>query len=81
MKQKVTERLAETPHRTSTALTATGHSLGGALALLASHAIQEVHHLDNLACYTFGAPRPGNKAFAHSYERLVPDTWNVINDR
>lgn len=59
----------------------TGHSLGGALALLASWQIQETHHLPHLACYTFGAPRPGNAPFARSYQQLVPDTWNVINDR
>lgn len=59
----------------------TGHSLGGALALLASWQIQETHRLPHLACYTFGAPRPGNAPFARSYQQLVPDTWNVINDR
>ena len=30
--------------------------------------------------YTFGAPRPGNRAFKEEYDQLVPDTWNCIND-
>ena len=30
--------------------------------------------------YTFGAPRPGNRAFKEEYDQLIPDTWNVIND-
>ncbi len=25
--------------------------------------------------YTFGAPRPGNRAFAQLYNRTIPDTW------
>ena len=37
-------------------------------------------HLD-LSCYTFGAPRTGNHAFAHEYNELVPDTWGIINDQ
>ena len=30
--------------------------------------------------YTFGSPRPGNRAFKEEYDQLIPDTWNVIND-
>ncbi len=30
--------------------------------------------------YTFGSPRPGNRAFKEEYDRPIPDTWNVIND-
>ena len=30
--------------------------------------------------YTFGAPRPGNRAFKEEYDQLIPDTWNIIND-
>ena len=33
-----------------------------------------------LQVYTFGAPRPGNRAFRMEYDQLVPDTWQVIND-
>ncbi len=47
-----------------------GHSLGGALATLAAYDIQAAcdcpEKLD-LSCYTFGAPRTGNHAFAHEF--------------
>ena len=33
-----------------------------------------------LQVYTFGAPRPGNRAFKEEYDQLIPDTWNIIND-
>ena len=32
-------------------------------------------------CYTFGAPRVGNCAWAAEYEGLVPSTFHVINDQ
>ena len=32
-------------------------------------------------CYSFGAPRTGNHAFAKDYNRMVPDTWSIINDQ
>ncbi len=58
-----------------------GHSLGGALAVLAAFQIQQQHRLPHICCYTYGAPRTGNAAFAKEYERLVPETFHVINDR
>ena len=61
-----------------------GHSLGGALATLAAYDIRKacpgLGSLD-LRCYTFGAPRTGNHAFAWDYDDVVPDTWGVINDQ
>ena len=76
------------PHTPPTWITTlwltTGHSLGGALATLAAvdirKAIPECAHL-NISCYTFGAPRTGNHAFAYDYNELVPDTWGIINDQ
>ena len=35
----------------------------------------------SISCYTFGAPRTGNHAFAREYDDLVPDTWGIINDQ
>ena len=35
----------------------------------------------SISCYTFGAPRTGNRAFAREYDAAVPDTWSVINDQ
>ena len=34
---------------------------------------------EQVACYTFGAPRTGNAAFAEAFNRTVPDTWMIIN--
>ena len=61
-----------------------GHSLGGALASLAAFDIQRhCPCLDpmDVSCYTFGAPRVGNHAFARQYDAVVPDTWNIINNQ
>jgi hypothetical protein len=56
----------------------TGHSLGGALAQIASAAFER----DNLAaCYTFGSPRVGTETFDREVKcphyRLVND-WDVV---
>ncbi|KAK9902044.1 hypothetical protein WJX75_002353 [Coccomyxa subellipsoidea] len=63
----------------------TGHSLGGALATLAAHEFRTValsYGVDrDLACYTFGAPRVGNHAFAREFNNVAPDTWHIINDQ
>ncbi len=62
-----------------------GHSLGGALATLAAYdvakALEAAGLRAHLACYTFGAPRTGNHAFALDYRETVPDTWGIINDQ
>lgn len=59
-----------------------GHSLGGAIAILAAHDIAKLCCLSphQLSCYTFGCPRVGNSAFADEYNKIVPNTWHVIND-
>lgn len=63
----------------------TGHSLGGALAMLAAHdiakALEALDRNTSVACYTFGAPRVGNYAFASEYGAAVPDSWSIINDQ
>ncbi|DBA74569.1 TPA: hypothetical protein ACH3X2_009444 [Trebouxia sp. C0005] len=64
----------------------TGHSLGGALATLAAYDICKQLQASNkqdveVMCYSFGAPRTGNHAFAADYNRVVPDTWSVINEQ
>lgn len=63
-----------------------GHSLGGALATLAAFDIRQQlmasgQNDTKVVCYTFAAPRTGNHAFAREYNRMVPDTWSVINDQ
>ena len=62
-----------------------GHSLGGALAELAAFDIQRALRAANkdcfMSCYTLGAPRLGNHAFAHLFRATVPDCWSLINDQ
>lgn len=57
----------------------TGHSLGGALAILTAHRLT----LDNYALaavYTYGAPRVGNRDFIKAYDALLKDkTFLHIN--
>ncbi|GLI61759.1 hypothetical protein VaNZ11_004227 [Volvox africanus] len=61
----------------------TGHSLGGAHAVLC--ALDVVRELgeslpyNHLTCYTYGAPRVGDHAFASLYNKVVAETWHVIN--
>ena len=61
----------------------TGHSLGGAVAQLASFDIVRELGLcpDRVSVYTFGCPRIGNHALAEEFEEVVPDTWHIINDQ
>ena len=50
----------------------TGHSLGGALALLAAWRLQR-NFVPVYAVYTFGAPMIGNAAAAEAFQREFPD--------
>ena len=64
----------------------TGHSLGGALATLAAYDIRKQLQASSkqdveVMCYSFGAPRTGNHAFAADYNHVVPDTWSIINEQ
>ena len=68
-----------------------GHSLGGALATLCAFdiaaAIKEAGAMADdgrpidVCCYTFGAPRTGNRAFRNEFNALVPNCWGIINDQ
>ncbi len=52
----------------------TGHSLGGALALIAT----KIFNSDNIAaCYTFGSPKVGNEDFD---DEIKPPIYRVVND-
>lgn len=46
-----------------------------------SRAMEWVSKPTKVICYTFGAPRIGNYAFAHTYDKMVPETWNIVNDQ
>ena len=61
----------------------TGHSLGGALASLASTAIMSEGKASkhNLMLYTFGQPRVGNYDYALAHDKLVPQSFRVTHYR
>jgi triacylglycerol lipase len=62
-----------------TRATVVGHSLGGALATLCAVDLQ--FNCANLAieAYTFGSPKVGNKGFAESFNRRVPDSYRFVD--
>lgn len=70
VKNQINERLSE---YMDIPLYVTGHSLGGALAVVATW-YQSSHHL--AACYTFGAPKVGDKGL-HGYFRTP--IYRVVN--
>ena len=58
----------------------TGHSLGGALATLASPSLGEAHPNKTLECITFGAPRVGNEIFVQWFHSYVDLSLRIVND-
>ncbi|XP_053391479.1 lipase ZK262.3-like, partial [Mercenaria mercenaria] len=61
----------------------TGHSLGGALASLASARLvkDNVVAPSRMSLYTFGMPRVGNKEYAFQHDKLVNNSWRVVHCR
>lgn len=60
-----------------------GHSLGGAMASLASASFiyENVTQSDRLTLYTFGMPRVGNQQYARAHDRLVPNSYRLVHYR
>ncbi|MCB0369932.1 MAG: hypothetical protein KDD45_10980, partial [Bdellovibrionales bacterium] len=56
----------------------TGHSLGGALAVMAAAHLHTKYSLVEML-YTMGQPRVGNDKFAQFMTSLIPDTYRVID--
>lgn len=58
----------------------TGHSLGGALAILAASCISSLPNAPEIAVYTFGSPRNGGEDFFDDYTpRLGNFTFRLIH--
>ena len=51
------------------------------MANLAAVDLTNMMRWGNVQVYTVGAPRVGNHAYARMYNRLVPNTWGIINYR
>lgn len=63
----------------ATQITVCGHSLGGALAILAAAVLGAQHGPEVLDCYTYAAPMVGNGQFAGTYNALVGDSYRIFN--
>lgn len=63
---------------TYTTLYVTGHSLGGALAVLAALELWERTALEPIM-YNFAAPRVGDPAFRQRYRDAVSNSWRIVN--
>jgi len=58
----------------------TGHSLGGALAILAAWRISRLQNAPKIAVYTFGSPRNGGEEFFEDYtSRLGDFTFRLVH--
>jgi triacylglycerol lipase len=59
----------------------TGHSLGGAVAILISLdlALNFETLRSNIRTYTYGSPRVGDPNFVQFYSELVPNTYRIVN--
>lgn len=63
----------------------TGHSMGGAVATLCAFVLKKTlshldHPLPDPFVYTYGQPRIGNKSFQKIYNRIIPNTFRVVNE-
>lgn len=60
-----------------------GHSLGGAIASLASASLvyENITQSNRLTLYTFGMPRVGNQQYARAHDRLVPNSYRLVHYR
>lgn len=57
----------------------TGHSLGGALAVLHAADAAVNAGFRSIVMYNYGAPRVGDGQFAALYDRLVPNSIRFVN--
>lgn len=69
----------EQPENVEFKLFIAGHSLGGALAQIATVYLGEAFPCLTITCHTFGSPRVGNKAFAKLISKMASDYVRVAN--
>eukprot|EP00756_Hemistasia_phaeocysticola_P057118 Hpha_TRINITY_DN33751_c0_g1::TRINITY_DN33751_c0_g1_i1::g.25157::m.25157 len=60
-------------------LVVTGHSLGGAVAILFACSVRHALGISPTV-YTYGSPRVGNVTFRERYNWMVPDTFRIVNE-
>ena len=59
----------------------TGHSLGGAMAMLAAYdiALKFPRFREQIQIYGYAYPRVGNPTFAKSFNNLIPNSYRIVN--
>ncbi|GLD93593.1 hypothetical protein PINS_up002185 [Pythium insidiosum] len=57
----------------------TGHSMGGALAVLAAYDLA-VNMSMKVSMFSFGGPRVGNPSFVRLYDKCIPASYRVVMD-
>lgn len=61
----------------------TGHSLGGAVASLASSLFafknDDIIGPNQIFLITFGQPRVGNMDYATAHDKLIPNSWRLVH--
>ena len=59
----------------------TGHSLGGAMAVLAAFDLARNFEglRQQIQMYSYASPRVGNPKFAQSFNNLVPNSYRIVN--
>lgn len=80
---KLVESLANLPWKQAVeTVTVCGHSLGGALATLATLdiAVNAPEPYHNVTSYTYASPRTGNVVFASKYNQIVASTFRIANE-
>ena len=58
-----------------------GHSLGGAMAVLAAYDLASnfPQLRDRIQMYSYASPRVGNPDFAKSFNNLIPNSYRIVN--
>lgn len=72
---KIQDLRAEYPYK----IYVTGHSLGAALAILCTFELKRKLNIDAIM-YNFGCPRIGNRSFIKLYNKIIPNSYRVVND-
>lgn len=73
-RESILDRLAQHPDKD---VYVTGHSLGGALAVLSGFDIA-AHTDRTVTLITFGQPRVGNSAFRKMSDELIPNSYRIV---
>lgn len=80
--EQLSEQVRQVANRINLALPCfvVGHSLGGALATLATADLAQNAKLRNqLRLYSYAAPRVGDRAFVQYLNTIVPNNYRIIN--